>query len=268
MSIGRLFGNAVQHWIDHQKIFWLAAGGMALLFGAIQLYEEYSGSKQASGGGYVAVAYALMLNFWMMLMLDPDHSKRQKTLSVAERKKQPAGPTFGFLLFCATFFLALMGLSLYFAIPFLDQVSSKNPNHFLLVGIIVALTEPIALLLVTLLFANFLLYLPARAVRYPLDIGAAFTLAKGVRLRLIGFALLCGLMAVIATLTLIVGSAFRLPDVRWIVGLIRALATLIDCFVLYVLANGISQMFIAQTGWKPTPIKHVADGPNSPIWQD
>jgi hypothetical protein len=257
-SIGRLFGNGVQHWLDHQKPFWLVAGSYALLCAAIQWLGDYGVTNRLSGaGGMIAGLYIVMLSFWLNIILDPDWSKRSKLLA-AQKKKARKGILPGRLIgFCIVFALFVLVVTSFVTIRIFDRLPTKgigSETAILLLGVIV---EPPILLLATGLSASFLLYLPAQVVDYKLSLGQAFTLVSGLRLRLTGFALLCCLLALISTLVMIAGAFVRLPDARWIGGALRMLAVSFDSLALYIAAYGMSRLFVLKTGWRPAPLDSV-----------
>src|SRR6185436_8233784 len=61
--LGRLIGNALQHWADHQRVFWLVAGFCGLLFGALRLAEMrgWLGSSSSQSTTFVFLVYVLFL---------------------------------------------------------------------------------------------------------------------------------------------------------------------------------------------------------------
>ena len=74
------------------------------------------------------------------------------------------------------------------------------------------------------------------------------------------FALLCVVLGVMSYIATIVFVLLQLPDAAWSAALLRALVTLIDVFVLYVLAHGLAALFKRQTGWIPPPLEAAASG--------
>jgi hypothetical protein len=238
-----LFREGVQYWLDHQRDFWLWAGPCALLLGLADLLR----SGRHDNGVTVLFVYAGVFNWWLTLVLYPD-AKLRREAGQRDKKRRTMGYFFAFFGFCSAFGALASLIALLLGMQFHTLFQQVGPL------LATTILGPPVLFLCAALFACFLLYLPALVAFHPLGLADAFALSHGVRGRLIGFALLCTAVSLIATVCVIAAATLRLPNSPWSVAAIRAAVAVIDLTALYILAFGLVRLFEALTGWRPEPV--------------
>jgi hypothetical protein len=247
--LGRLIGNALQHWADHQRVFWLVAGFCGLLFGALRLAEMrgWLGSSSSQSTTFVFLVYVLFLYLAIHLALfdDPEQWLSLRRKPVPGRKTYPG---FAFWLFCVAYGAAVFAISIYFFVR-LDSGRPIRRDDIVIVFTMFVI-ESVVMLGVAVVFANFLLFLPAEVARYKLGLGNALRHAAGVRWRLVGLALFCTALSVISALVVSVPLSLKLPEPSLVAGLVRAFTIVIDLLALYIAGHSLAQLYIAQTGWQ------------------
>jgi hypothetical protein len=90
--LGRLIGNALQHWADHQRLFWLVAGFCGLVFGALRLAEMRGWvGTSSSQSTFVFFVYVFFLYFALHLALfdDPGQWSNLRRKPVPGHKTYP-----------------------------------------------------------------------------------------------------------------------------------------------------------------------------------
>jgi hypothetical protein len=247
-----LIGDGLQHWADHQRTFWMVAGSCALVFGGLRLAELYGWVKFGNQTALVVLAYTYVLFYWLKITLYDDWKQRSVVVARDKARVREAFPSLAFFGFCIAYSAAVFALS-FFLFTRLDDGALGGAGADLL-PTAMFLAESVVLLVVAALFANFLLFLPARAAGVRSGLGEAFRLAAGTRLRLVGLALLCTGLSLIGVVSLVALAMVRLPEAGWVFAAGRALAVVIDLLALYVAAYGLGRIFAAQSGWKPEPL--------------
>jgi hypothetical protein len=109
-----------------------------------------------------------------------------------------------------------------------------------------------------LLFSRNLLFLPGQSAGTAMTLRQASAAGRPIRGTLALFALLCVVLGVVSYVATIGFVLLRLPDAPLSTALLRAVVSVIDVFVLYVLAHGLATLFKRQTGWTPSPLTAIA----------
>jgi hypothetical protein len=251
-SASRLFGEALEAWTRDQKTFWTTAGGLAAVFGALQYAIDAGWLGRAGGSSWSTVAtgyvYAFVLDYLLKIMLFPDWPARARAM--AKAKVKGVQMSWRFFWFCAAYGFAAMVLGLLILAPFFGVLRELGQGALVLA----ALTQPPVMALLALLFSRNLLFLPGQSAGTAMTLEQASAAGKPIRGTLALFALLCVLLSVASYLATIGFVLLRLPEAPWSAALLRAVASLIDVFVLYVLAHGLASLFRRQTQWTPPPM--------------
>ncbi len=235
-SAGRLIGAALGHWARHQRSFWPLAG-VCIAGVAILKIVALSGVGSSGFSAVIAVTYIFVLDQWFKQFLFDDRRPRAGI----------AYPPWSFIGFCLGYCLlvafAAVVLFLFLAPGLFDGKLTEN------VALMSAVSEAIAMVAGALTFGAFLLFLPASIANLPWNVGEAFREAPGMRARLLELALFCTLVSLIGPALLVGLGALR--PAGWMLLACQVLAILIDMIALYVLAYGVTRIFLARTGWQP-----------------
>lgn len=258
-GVGQLFGEALEAWTARQGLFWRNAAGVAGTLAVFQFVIEsgWIGSRnQAVTGSATAFVYAFVLDYFFKHFLFPDWPERAKVL--AKARSRQAGLGMGFLGFCAIFVLAVTILSLVAIIPMIDFAAVSRGEAAVAVVVAAAMIQPPVMAIVTIAMGGFLLFLPARSTSTDITLVGAWRLGQQVRGRMILFALLCVVLLVVSYGVVIATSLLRLPDTPFVSAVVRGVVSLIDAFVLFVLAHGLSALFRRQAAWTPPPMPSLS----------
>jgi len=193
----------------------------------------------ASGlSAIIASVYVLLLDQWF------------KQFLLDGQKPRGAAPSWGFIAFCLGYCLlvALAAVMLFlFLAPGL--FGGKLTENILFLS---TASEAIAMVAGALAVGSLLLFLPASIAALPWNVGDAFREAAGLRPPLLVLALVCTFVSLLGPALLLGLGLSQSP--RWTLLAGQVLAILIDAASLYVLAYGVTRLFLARTGWRPDPL--------------
>lgn len=277
-STGRLFGEALEHWIEHQGRFWMLAGPGAVIVTAIPYAKIFSNwvplglklfwieNSFWMDGGAGTFVDALIVYQWFKYALYEDWPKRRALLLQLDEFPWRAFLDLRFIAFWAAYlsciYVANQAWGAFVSSQMPPATGTPAPWITYVPGEAVTFVREIVLALV---FGGFMLFLPARAANLPLGPIDAFRNALGVRGQLIALTLLWSIMALVgetvARLLVLYlqlkihpdGPSHTLPlSALDIAG--SMLGTAIGFVAFYILAYAISRLFIARTGWRPEPL--------------
>jgi hypothetical protein len=282
-STGRLFGEALEHWFEHQGRFWMLAGPGAVIVAATPYLNIYHVNWLPLGllmfwvthsfwvdGAIDTFVEALILYQWFKFALYADWPRRSGLLLQLD--------SFPWRAFLDARFIAFWIIHLSFVYAFNQAWSaflwSQMPSASALYtgtpapwiayipGEVIAAARMVALALV---FGGFSLFLPARAADLAWGPLTAFREAVGVRGQLIALFLLWGFMT-LASAIVARRLAFYIQlkiypngpaDTVTIATFGIAggvLGAVIEFVAFYILAHAITRLFVARTDWRPEPL--------------
>ena len=276
-SMGRLIGEAFEHWVGHQGRFWFVAGPAMVGLAVLPLVEISLSRYLITTGldplpslvwaGIHVVIAALVLYQWFKYALHEDWGRRRHQLWQQHRIPWPAFVDAGFVAFWVLqLLLSRVALSLWgelvrSTLPSAESITRGAPYTSWLLYVPVVPLKEMAL---ALIFGGFLLFLPARAAGIPWGPRRAFREAAGFRSRLIAIALFLAFFLVVGEKVLDISEDFILsrPNVAqsglgvtlqffFARGL---LSGFVEFLALYVLAYAIGRLFLEKTGWKPASL--------------
>lgn len=252
---GRLFGDALETWTHRSTLFWPIAAGIAAALGGFQYAVDagWLGSRnQSYSSAAVGFTYAYVLDHFIKHLLFPDWKERSAKLT--KQKSKAAHMNGRFVGFCLAYGFVVSVLSIIVLLFFLNDALVKSGQLPLIMIVIVGFIQPPLMAVVAILFAGYLLYLPGKSSGADLSLVEAWTLGLPIRGILIRLALLCVLFTVVSHGVVIGVSVLRLPDAPWTNALVRVAVTLIDLVVVFVLAHGLSRLFVHAANWTPGPL--------------
>ena len=248
VSFGGLIGEGFEHWLGHQRQFWSIAAAFAVLVALVDFATP--ATSHGSQSGLIAFFYTYVLCYWFRLTMYDDWKARSATLSkTKETRNSIYRPGFPFVAFCLAYGITA------FVIGFIALVSA-SVNIYDLNGLYlveVFLLSALSYVVVAILFANILLFLPARAVGLRPHVQDSLRLASGVRMKLLGLALFCTFFSLVGAACIAVLVATHLAS-EIVVPVVHGIAVLVDLLALYILAYGLGRLFITKSGWQPEPL--------------
>jgi hypothetical protein len=232
-----------QHWRAHQRAFWLLAviGTIAIL--VLKMIAPSGGSAIVAG------MYIFLFDQWLKLAMFPDWKQRELALRRSKDGEGLAYPRVSFwgFGFAYAFVVFAAGMVL---------IAAMAPE--ILRGEIGTWTVPLsaaslalAMFLATLVLGPCLLFLPARIAGLKWNLGDAFRESSGIRGSLMTLAMLGTMIALVGPLLISLNAILQPPGFLILAFVLQGLATLLGIFALYLVAYGISRLFIAKIGWQP-----------------
>jgi hypothetical protein len=245
-SIVRLLEEGFQHWREHQRPFWKLAT-IAVIAIVASMMVGKSGVSVIVAGVYIFV-----FDQWFKLTMFPDWKQRELLWRKSKDTRRLIHPSvsfwgFGFAYSAVVFAGGMILISIATPETFRGRM---EPSTVLLSAVWASL----ALLFATLIFSGNLLLLPARISGQKWNVGDAFREADGRRLSLLTLAVLCTLISLIGPLLISANVLLQPPGFLALALAFQILAALFDLFALYLVAYGTSRLFVARTGWQPTPL--------------
>jgi hypothetical protein len=240
---GRVLGEALRR-LPSDKMFWSYAGPLALALAALAAFLPRHQTAAAT------IVFFLTFDHWLKRMLMPDWKER-----VAAKMKSMRSFSWAFFGFCLLYGLSLTSLPI--ALAFATGLSLKS---FADLGGMLALIvfQAITMIVLAVVFGSTLLFLPARSAGLDWNIGDAVRSADGARGTLIAVALTCTAVSIGGTVlgfAMMLGwIAGGLPESPWLSFVGRAVIVFADMVALYVAAYCLGRLFIARTGWTPSPL--------------
>jgi len=255
--LGRLFGDALAHWLGHQRRFWKFTIPVAVLLSAIpylMLRGWIPDVSQWVQSGVRAFVDVLILYQWFNYALYDDWSARRNRL--LQQKKFPWGA------FLGVGFLGFWALHFCLSYELISAWRQSGIHAPLAVQLAIV---PLKEIVLAAVFGAFMLYLPAKVVKLPWSPPDAYREGAGLRGRLILAAVLWAVLSlaflrVVDELIWYVGStAFTtgLPTEHQIIELDFASSVLgiaTDFLMYYLLAYVVAKLFVARNGWTPEPL--------------
>lgn len=240
---GYLLGEALQRF-PGDKMFWSYTAPIALVLAAVAALLPRHQTAAA------AFALCFALDLWLKQMLMPDWKER-----VAAKLYSTRSFSWAFVGFCLLYGLGLIVLPI--ALSFAIGLGLKSSTD--LGGMLVLIVfQSITMVMLAMIFGSSLLFLPARVVRLPWNVGDAVRSAAGARGTLIAVALTCSAISIggtvlgcVAMIGWVVG---KLPEGPWVTFVGRAIIVFADMLALYVAAYCLSRLFVILTGWTPPPL--------------
>ena len=231
-SVGRLFAEAFGRLAGQPRSFWpmalICTAGLAVV-----KFLVLTGIASSGLSAVVAAVYVLLLHQWFQQFLLDDPKARAAT------------PSWSFIGFAAGYCLLVAALSVVLFLFLAPDVFGGRLTENILLMSTVSLAA--AMVVGALAFGGALLFLPGSIAGLPWNPGDAWRAAAGGRTALLALALLC-------TLVSLVGPALSLPLGQasgWVQLAVQLLSILLDTVALYVLAAGVTRVFLARTGWRP-----------------
>lgn len=243
---GQLIQQGFQHWRAHQRAFWLLAGLGAIGIVVLKMVIP-SGSS-----GVVAGLYIFVFDHWMKLALFPDWKQREPALRKSKEGRRLAQPRWSFwgFGFAYAFVVSAAGMLLILLMApeiFRGRMETST-------ALLSAVSLGLAMCLATLIFAPSLLFLPAGIAGFKWNLGDAFRESGGIRGSLMALAMSGTLIALVGPLLISLNTLVLPPGFLLLALALHAIAVLLDLFALYLVAYGTARLFIAKTGWQPTPL--------------
>lgn len=259
-STGQLIGEAVQHWLDNQSRFWVLAIPVAVALTALPLVINLPLPHKWLRLSVVTMIEArwlitpllqgLVLYQWFKCALYDGGRQR------APIWQQDAFPRPMFLDLRFIAFWALYALLSHVSVEAVRELVRSDVSLTMALIPLLAINE----FVLTLILAQFLLFLPACVAGLRWGPVRAFHEAASFRRPFIAIALLWALLPFIGYTSAYLPLLFVLPtnDAKWITlsaisGLTSNLASLLGG---YILAHAVSRLFVARTGWT---VKAVSD---------
>mgnify|MGYP001809730141 CR=1 FL=1 len=243
---GQLIQQGFQHWRAHQRAFWLLAGLGVIGIVVLKMVIP-SGSS-----GVVAGLYIFVFDHWMKLALFPDWKQREPALRKSKEGRRLAQPRWSFwgFGFAYAFVVSAAGMLLILLMApeiFRGRMETST-------ALLSAVSLGLAMCLATLIFAPSLLFLPAGIAGFKWNLGDAFRESGGIRGSLMALAMSGTLIALVGPLLISLNTLVLPPGFLLLALALHAIAVLLDLFALYLVAYGTARLFIAKTGWQPTPL--------------
>ncbi|HQS15947.1 hypothetical protein [Reyranella sp.] len=242
----QLIRQGFQHWRVHQRAFWLLAGLGAIGIVVLKMVIP-SGSS-----GVVAGLYIFVFDQWLKLALFPDWKQREPALRKSKEGRRLAQPRWSFWGFGFAYAFVVFAAGMLLILLMAPEIFRGRMETS--TALLSAVALGLAMCLATLIFAPSLLFLPAGIAGFEWNLGDAFREASGIRGSLMVLAMSGTLIALVGPLLISLNTLFLPPGFLLLALAFQVLAALLDLFALYLVAYGTARLFIAKTGWQPTPL--------------
>ena len=253
----QLFGEAFRHWLGHQLPFWMFTVPVALLLAAIPYFMLRGWIPDVSAWGQSGVRAfvdTLILYQWFNYALYRDWSVRRARLLRQKDFPWSAFLSAGFIVFWVVHFALSIGL-----------LSAWRGSHIHAPMAAHLAIVPLKEILLAILFGGFMLYLPAKVVGLSWSPRESYQRADGLKGRLIAVTVSWAILSlaalnVVDELTWYAGStgfSSGLPSEHDIIVLdfvSSVIGIASDFLMYYVLAYSVAKLFVAATGWRPSPL--------------
>lgn len=278
-STGQLFGEALEHWLEHQGRFWMLAGPGAVIVAAIPYLNIFTNwlpfapkmfwiaNSFWMDGAVDTFVQALILYQWFKYALYSDWPRRRGLLLQLDSFPWRAFLDPAFIAFWVVYLSFIYAFNrawstfLWSQMPSAEALYTGTPAPWIayIPGEAVSATRMIALALV---FGGFMLFLPARAANQSWGPLTAFRKAVSIHGQLIALSLLWGFMTLVGSIA-----------AQWLVFYVQlkvhpneptnnvvfaifggALGAAIELVAFYILARTITRLFVLSTDWKPEPL--------------
>lgn len=230
-----LFAEALWQMARTPRTFWppalICTAGLA-----IAKFLVLAGGAASGLSALVAAVYVLLLHHWIQQGLIDDPKARTAT------------PPWSFGGFAAGYCVLVVVVSVVLFLFLAPDVFGGTLTATVLLMSTVSLAA--AMVLGALAVSGALLFLPASTVGLPWNPVDAWRAAAGVRGTLLALALLSTLASLIGpALSVLFGLAQAGSD--WLQLALQVLSLLLDIAAVFILAHGITRLFLAVTGWRP-----------------
>ncbi|WP_421995827.1 hypothetical protein [Reyranella sp.] len=234
-SAGRLLAEALWRMAGTPRAFWPPALVCTAAL-AIAKFLVLAGGAASGLSALVAAVYVLLLHHWIQQGL------------IEDPKARTATPPWSFAGFAAGYCVLVVVVSVVLFLFLAPDVFGGTLTVNVLLMSTVSLAAAMAL--GALAVGGALLFLPASIVDLPWNPGDAWRAAAGARGTLLVLALLSTLVSLLGpALSVLLGLAQA--GSGWLPAALQVLSLLLDIAAVFILAHGITRLFLAVTGRQP-----------------